>query len=86
MFLIAALAAWLTIPPDRIAHVETPSQVVVVVAPKSCETREVRAIIAIRRGEEFDRIALTRLVEQCKPVVFRFPNSGVLVAVKGWER
>ena len=85
MLLLAALAAWLTIQPDRIAHVETPSQVVVVVAPKSCAVREVRVEITVQRKGGTDTMQELRGV-RCKPVVFRFPAGGQVVGVMGWER
>lgn len=85
MLLLAALAAWLTIPPDRIAHVETPSQVVVVVAPKNCEVREVRVEITVQRKGGTDTMQELRGA-RCKPVAFRFPAGGEVVGVMGWER
>jgi len=85
MLPLAALAAWLTVPPDRIAHVATERAVVVVVAPKSCETREVWVALVVRRGEDTDKMELLSPAK-CKPVVFRFPASGQVVGVMGWER
>jgi hypothetical protein len=85
MLMFAALAAWLAIPPDRIAHVETEKQVVVVVAPKSCAVQEVRAVVTVRRGEDTDAMEQVQRAK-CKPVVFRFPAGGAVVAVEGWEK